>query len=224
MARKLIERNGKKYKLHNEALRKLIMPDGCEQGLESRIRDIIQTENMGDMLGTIKQWFYNNNGTSDIESLEKIAHYYHVPVETLLIETDEVWEHFEKANSISEKRTYEASLENIKNGIIKATADDPNYKKGNGLKGIRALLPKGISKILIAVLLMIWALTFDLVTVAQIAPGALFLIIEFYSFFLKSYFKKEGNLYRNLHFVRRFSEIALISIMIKDILIYYLIL
>ena len=96
MAKKLIFYEGKFYKLNNEELRKLIS-ENCDVGPEAQIREIIKKEDMGEKFQTIKNWYYGTSGTEDIQSLEKIAHFYDVPVTNILTETDQTWEYIEEA-------------------------------------------------------------------------------------------------------------------------------
>lgn len=220
MKKKLINYNDRLYKLNNEALRRLISEDS-NIGPEAKIKEIISVEDMGNMLSTIKNWYYGNSGTDDIESLQKITHYYGVPVTKILIQTDETWEYVEEAKKKPGERTLEASKEVIKRWLIEAPADNPDYVEAKGIEKYIDQFPKGLYKIFLFYIVCVWPCTFDFQTYVCISPLMLLLIIEYAKLILTPYFKKKKgiNIWQIVSFL---VEAAILITMAIDIISYYI--
>lgn len=213
----LIERNGKQYKLNNEALKKRIEGEVIERELDS----IISTKKIPATKDAIKKWMKPGNGTDNIEAIEGIAEYYGTNAEEFLIQTDEVWEHIEKAKSIDSKRTLQASVHNIRKNIIDSASDEPGYEKRPGLKGIIDQFPKGFGIIMLVNFFGIWSCTLDIKTLGIMGPVAIPLLLEYFSFMAGTYFDNESKLRKIGHYMKRIIEFFCLIAMAADICKFY---
>ena len=128
MAKKLIYYDNRYWKFSQEVFRKKLLPENSTTSLKERINDLIQTEEMTVSYETIKAWYYQNNSTTDIENIQKIAHYLDIPVTDLLIQTDEVMEHISAAMQIDSKRTFAAAADAFLTWLASSPSDAPDYE------------------------------------------------------------------------------------------------
>lgn len=214
----LYEYNGSHYKFNNQRFSDLFMPDNLDMSRAKRKKDLIKKEDMATTEQAVEAWYKNLSSPNDILLVEQIAHYLDVDTTELLIETDEVMEHIKEASELSNRRTFEASLEHFKDWMISTPADSPEYTAPNGIKKITGYLPKGLPLVIIINISIIWLIGLDMITQMIIAPFVMLIAIEMLRFCRFSYFKKKSNFIKILSIIERIIEILLLYAMIKQII------
>lgn len=127
-----IESENKYAKFNTDKFQNLFIPDDMECSNNKRYRELgsyLKGKNLPTEESTIRYWYKGKNTPCDIAYIEAIAEFLACDKWELLEEVDKVKEYMEKSNAISEKRTFIASIQNVRNYFFsEIKLEDPNYK------------------------------------------------------------------------------------------------